>query len=922
MPCSRGRTLRAWLSAIVAALLLGALIPAARAGDGASANGAECSCRDGSGCVHYLKYPGVPIFDPCPCPCCGKDGAACHARALPDDWHSACAAAKNMSCFLRRHSESWRLQCSEDYLKPCCKWANWLHCPKCTGEKEGDPPTDHLKTELARESQLMGSRPVIVMSDRFYIVCDISKLTIAMAKGPPREFGTHEIAHIFLTRAEQAYRDFTDVFGTDMALNGRVGIFLAASETSKKKIAATYQGNPDSTLLYGGGVVPAAGGSFAGNIFVPCLQTDRDDDGLHAQVRHQLGHIFGACLRRFDMERNTPQWIYEGAAHWLCRTQSRLEGRAIFCGNETKAIARSGKGWLGKLQSSCQTKGHRPFSEVMLISVQSKMDFSAHMQAWSYFEFGVAYERDKFVKAVRAIKDHVEARQAFLENYEWTPENFDECWRQWILTGRVPAKLAGRDADAGMTKGEMRKELTEILNATNADVRASMIRAISPVSDMLATKVLVSLAGDKSDLVRETIALGLAATTSEEVLAYLRTEAMEKANGVQKAYVARVLGETKDIASVEVLIAALKDDFWLVRANAAQALARIADNQAVAPIALLLNDGEGKVRMSAMDALAGFGAAAANRTSHVAKLLKDPAWQVRTTAADALAAIGSKDGVPYLVDRIQEEDGRVAEDIGRALSRLTGMNFGIRAELWKEWWDKFGPTFAGRPDIPPPVSSEHDTRIVPVYYGIKIYSRNILFVLDVSASMKDLIKWKKNEERVIIEGKEDRKTYTASDKMGVAKEELASSIGKLDPRTKFNLLFFSTKVLPPWKSSFVDASDSNRASAQSRVKGIVPDGETNYHDTFKAVFGIDAEDTFDRSLLSTADTVLFLTDGAPTNGEITRTRELLAWFNDRNRFAKMRVHVIALGRSGMDLEFLSALASQNQGTFVHIGGGD
>ncbi len=908
------------VAALAALFAVVAAFPSpARAGDGASAKGAECSCRDGSGCVHYLKYPGVPVFDPCPCPCCGKDGAACLARPLPEGWNGSCAGQKNVVCFLRRHSESWRLQCSEEHLAPCCKSANWPECPKCLGDKKGDPPADALKVEMERETRVLGSRPVMVVSDRFYLVCDIPKLQVPMAKGPPREIRTHEIAHLFLTRAEQAYRDFTDVFGTDLSLGGRIAIFLVASESTKKKVSATYLGNPVSTLLYGGGEVKGVGGAFGGNVFVPCLQTDRDDDGLHAQVRHQLGHVFGACLRKFDYERNTPQWIYEGAAHWLCRIQKRLEDHAIFCGNETQAIVRSGKGWHGKLQSACQTRGHRPFSEVMLISVQSKMDFAAHMQAWSYFEFGVAYDREKFAATVRAIKGSTEQRQAFKESLEWTPENFDECWRQWVLTGKVPGALAGRDAEAGQTQGELRKDLADILREKNPDVRASMVRAISPVDDVTAARVLVSIAGDRSDLVRETIALGLATTRSQEVLAYLRTLGLEKSSGVQKAYVARVLGEAKDGPAVAALIAALTDPSWLVRANAAQALARIGDEAGVSPVSLLLGDAEPKVRIAAMDALAVWGAAAARQAVHVAQRLKDPAWQVRVTAADALAALGNKDGIRPLVDRLQGEEGRVAEDIARALSRLTGMNFGPDAQRWKEWWDKYEASFTGAPPKPPTTTSEGDTRTVPTYYGIKIYSRNVLFVLDVSGSMKDLIRWSR-KEKVIIEGKESEKSYTAGDKMGVAKEELVDAIGKLDPRTKFNLYFFSTKVLPPWKSGFVEAAESNRSSAQGKVRGVVPDGETNYHDTFKEVFGIGKEDTFDRSLLSTADTVLFLTDGAPTNGEITRTRELLAWFNDRNRFAKMRVHVIALGRSGMDLEFLSSLAQQNQGTFVHIAG--
>ena len=48
--------------------------------------------------------------------------------------------------------------------------------------------------------------------------------------------------------------------------------------------------------------------------------------------------------------------------------------------------------------------------------------------------------------------------------------------------------------------------------------------------------------------------------------------------------------------------------------------------------------------------------------------------------------------------------------------------------------------------------------------------------------------------------------------------------------------------------------------------------------------------------------------------------ELLSWFRERNRFARLRVHVIAMGNTGVDLDYLAALARQNDGQFLHLTG--
>ena len=66
------------------------------------------------------------------------------------------------------------------------------------------------------------------------------------------------------------------------------------------------------------------------------------------------------------------------------------------------------------------------------------------------------------------------------------------------------------------------------------------------------------------------------------------------------------------------------------------------------------------------------------------------------------------------------------------------------------------------------------------------------------------------------------------------------------------------------------------------------------------------------------DTVYFLTDGSPTRGEITSAPELLGWFENLNRFAKVRLHVVAFGNLGVDLDFLGKLAKVGGGEFIHV----
>jgi Mg-chelatase subunit ChlD len=163
------------------------------------------------------------------------------------------------------------------------------------------------------------------------------------------------------------------------------------------------------------------------------------------------------------------------------------------------------------------------------------------------------------------------------------------------------------------------------------------------------------------------------------------------------------------------------------------------------------------------------------------------------------------------------------------------------------------------------------------------------------------------------------RTYKGTTRMAVCKEEVEQAIRELDPRTRINLVFFSDRVRV-WQD-VPQAAATAGDSAIGAVRALVPSGQTNHYDALRVILGLeDAESIARMDFPDTPDTLFFLTDGTPTDGEITKPDELLSWFRERNRFARLRVHVIAMGNTGIDIDYLRSLAQQNDGEFLHLTG--
>lgn len=872
----------------------------------------HCGCSQGEACWHYLRSPLRPPEDPCRCGLCAAAGN-CSTKDRPDGWSAECTGSQRPECFWKRHAASWGiscLRCAEDKV-----------CTPCDGLPGA--PDEATRTALDRQAQqefAIGLRKpdappakgfAVAWTSRFYVATDIPSLKVVTQGGAPRVVDTHEIAHLFLERAEKAYDDFVDAFGDEVRQGKPMGIYLANRKAKKEAWQATYFGNARTNMLFGGGSGKVAGG-FCWNGFATSADDHGSDRDLHAYVRHMIGHILFSCWHGVaPFKKECPKWAFAGAAHWLCKIHPFFKDWATFCHDEGQGPNGSGRDWDRRALGIAAGK-RTPIERLFETPSLSHLSYDDHVRSWSIMDLMLREDRERWLAALRLIRQGKEHAAAFREALGTTPDDFDQRWADRVLGRRKT--MADVRKDAPLADGVDASARRRITAERDPITLAALLLGLERVRDVETAQLVLSRLKIDADVVRETVVVLLRKTESPEVVEWLRANGLADGDAMVRAHVARVLGELKDAPSRPALEGMLGDAHWLVRANAAKALGDLADPASLPALLAAVEDKNPKAWISKADALAVHGKAASAATVPVAARLSASDWQVRLTACRALAVLGDEHAVEPLIDRLDVEGGRLHKEIYAALKAVTNENHAPNPATWRAWWKAQKPK-----GIPPPLPpSADDERYAkpppprsdePSYYGRRMFSQSVLYVIDVSKSMETLI-------QVPPDAQEKLGTIASGTRIRVAKAAVVSSLKKLDPRTRFNLVFFSTKVRP-WKDGLVTVA-SARDPAISAVEAAPLEDETNIYGALRAAVGLHEKPTLSADLDPIPDTMYFMTDGTPTRGEITDTETILSWMRDVNRFAKVDIHVIAMGNTGIDFAFLRRLASENGGEFIHV----
>ena len=363
----------------------------------------------------------------------------------------------------------------------------------------------------------------------------------------------------------------------------------------------------------------------------------------------------------------------------------------------------------------------------------------------------------------------------------------------------------------------------------------------------------------------------------------------------------------------------------------------------------------------------------------LATLLGEKDESLVTSAATGLGLLRKKEGVRPLIevfDAWKAKGGAPIEAIGGALFKITGQAFQTQAD-WAKWWDgeeaSFDPSKVGvsgegtktrtfQPQSPP-----------SLFKGLEVTSRKVVIIIDVSGSMHiknyvhdpidEIIPPRKREPK---EGSQTRDPEPADDdaaKKGAAKDrgpplppgvnpddpnykkkacaygqcpaaregkcptdenlpnyyrrmerlirQVVVAVRNFDENVKFNLIAFSTDARA-WKpKALVTANQKNKDEAVKWLESLNPNGATCADKALQLAF----------EQLHEADSIVFVTDGAPTDSagkplDDKGWRQNLDEVKRLNRTRKVKIDVITIAEGNTG--FATGLAAENGGAHITV----
>lgn len=362
-------------------------------------------------------------------------------------------------------------------------------------------------------------------------------------------------------------------------------------------------------------------------------------------------------------------------------------------------------------------------------------------------------------------------------------------------------------------------------------------------------------------------------------------------------------------------------------------------------VALVGEDENPLVRVAAIDALQVIGVGQEDVAAPPLLLaLGSENLSVATAACLALQRIRHKEAIPALLNLWETGEGRILQNIYPTLLEITDLQFSDDPAQWRRWWNRAAENYV----IPTP--EELATRAAArskaagqyisktksaSFAGIDTPSREVVFVVDVSGSMEDL---------VLQRDKFREAGHKRLTKMEIIKKELESAIEGLGPEVRFNVHSFASNTRS-WRKTLMPANALNKKGAIQYVKKLkalggaaaqarasvglsgsagAEEGRTNTWGALLLGLGVGNEkvrravtQSASEEVDGVGDTLFFFSDGLPTVGEFVDTVEIRNGIAEINRFRRITIHTVAIGDFKKD--WMRMLASENRGQFVDLG---
>ncbi len=493
-----------------------------------------------------------------------------------------------------------------------------------------------------------------------------------------------------------------------------------------------------------------------------------------------------------------------------------------------------------------------------------------------------------------------------------------------IGSGKGKRKLTPAELEAIKVYRQYRRNKNPI-------VRAAAVEDLGSIDSAAMVAQILIAAKDTDQRVVEAAGRALGRMKSDESL---RAMAAGLSSGGATAKLACVLGFASVARpykpAVPGLISQAKSSDDEMRRGAIKALHNMKDAAAGPVLIAALADRVPGLRVMAATALGDLEVRAA--VGPLCERLTAPDWSLKKAAAEALGKIRLKESIEPLMKRFEVEEGLMLEILHKTLVAITAQDFLYNIKNWRKWWDRYKPGFKVpskaavrkmKAKAARALEGYHDPR-KKRYHKIETLSRKIVFVLDISTSMRDKIVIPPYApQRVHEEFPEDLRV-----KWDIAEKELTELLASLERDTWFNIITFAGKV-KSWRDALTRGQKTGAIKYVADLEPIVPSrgggrrgksagannaSKTNTYAALMAAFGQQDKAVPDWKARTKADTIFVVTDGVPTLGEITDVSKLIDFFTDLNRTRGVVIHVITFDKEAA--RKLGPLATRNGGQCI------
>ncbi|MEZ5980160.1 MAG: hypothetical protein R3F34_18370 [Planctomycetota bacterium] len=266
----------------------------------------------------------------------------------------------------------------------------------------------------------------------------------------------------------------------------------------------------------------------------------------------------------------------------------------------------------------------------------------------------------------------------------------------------------------------------------------------------------------------------------------------------------------------------------------------------------------------------------------VQQLAEDPALAVRIEVVKSLAAMRTRAGAAALVGVLERtQETSLAIRIAEELQRLSGLRHRTDPRPWRDWVD-------GLPEgwTPGPVTEPEEITVTKLV-GLPIRSERLSLLIDMSGSM-----WQSRPD--------GNKTKDLVD------VEVRRCLEGLPRTARFNLVPYATEP-DPYAKELVEASPKKVEKAQEWFVDNDLRGKGNVWDA--VLVALDDPDV---------DTLVVMTDGAPTGGPHWNLDLMVPLLLERNRYRNVVFDVVLTESKDNLLPHWKKLAAESGGRCVEV----